>query len=408
MLLKLNLNVVLAILAFGGVIAATTATPCTITLPQDIKGYSPVILTKTPTTQATYSLFKPTGKVNRFPENSKLRLICTGSKNVITSLGINTAELTCSAGGQFVDANNNPVQLNSLVCNTIPESALQKTSQKCSNNRGYIHEAGIEIPGDKFYRIFEICYNKTTETTLYTHNTLHGAVIRYNIAESTRRPFLAKHMSSNTRKVNEFYTKKNQLARFEALFGADQIYYDEKKNFLSRGHLTPDADFMFGYEQLSTYYYMNVAPQFQPINGGNWLKVEDMARSLAADYREDIESYNGYFGVVQLPNASGVQVTLYLDNQQQFYIPKYYFKVLTRKSADEAIVFLNVNNPFLSDPLSAEVCPNVCQKANLYQNEFENRSKGYTFCCTLQDFKRVFNGLPNEVQGKRLLLAKKK
>ncbi|XP_005182505.2 uncharacterized protein LOC101892491 [Musca domestica] len=404
MLLK-YFNVVLAI--WPVCIAVISATPCTITLPRDVKGFSPVILTKS-SAQSSYALFRPTGRVSTLPENSKLRLVCTGSKNTITSLGTNTLDLSCSQNGQFVDSNNNPLQLNSLVCSTIPESALQKTTARCSNNRGFIHEAGIEIPGDKFYRIFEICYDKNTETTLYTHNTLHGAVIKYNIAESTRRPFLAKHMSSNTRKVNEFYTKKNQLARFEALFGQGQTYYDEKKNFLSRGHLTPDADFMFGYEQLSTYYYMNVAPQFQPINGGNWLKVEDMARSLAGDYGEDIESYNGYFGTVQLPNASGMPVTLYLDNRQQFYIPKYYFKVLTRKSADESIVFVNVNNPFIANGKAEEVCPNICSKANLYQRDFTNLAKGYTFCCSLQDFKRVYNGLPNEVQGKRLLMAKKK
>lgn len=214
-------------------------------------------------------------------------------------------------------------------------------------------------------------------------------------------------MNYNTRQVNTIYTKKNQLARFEKYFGPDQKYIDEKKNFLSRGHLTPDADFMFGYEQLSTYYYPNVALQFQPINGGNWLKVEDMSRSLAAVYGEDIESYNGYFSMVKFPRSSGALVKVYLDADENFYIPKYYFKVLLRKSTNESIAFLNVNNPFVSNGKAEEVCPNVCDKANLQHKDFTIQTKGYTFCCTLEDFKKVFNGLPNEVQGKQLLTAKK-
>lgn len=73
--------------------------------------------------------------------------------------------------------NKNVINLNTLVCNFIPESTLQVTLTKCSNDKGLLYEVGVMIEKG-FYRIFEICYNKNTETTLYTHNTLHGAVIK--------------------------------------------------------------------------------------------------------------------------------------------------------------------------------------------------------------------------------------
>uniref|UniRef100_A0A1I8QE72 DNA/RNA non-specific endonuclease/pyrophosphatase/phosphodiesterase domain-containing protein n=1 Tax=Stomoxys calcitrans TaxID=35570 RepID=A0A1I8QE72_STOCA len=386
-------------------IAVISAQPCTITLPQDIKGFAPVILTK-PNSQSNYGIFKPTGKVNTFAEGSLFQLTCTGKNNVLKSFGVATLQLQCNKEGKFVDANNNGVALNTLECNLIPDSILQITTTKCSNGKGVIYKAGIEVDKN-FYPIFEICYDKNTETTLYTHNTLHGATMRYNIAESTRRPFLAIGMKQNTRKINDIYKKKNQFERFEKYFGSGQTFIDENKNFLSRGHLTPDADFMFGYEQLSTYYYANVAPQFQSINSGNWLRVEEMSRNLAADYGQDIESYNGYFGIVQFPNANGAMVKVYLDSKNEFYIPKYYFKVLMRKSADESIVFVNVNNPHISNGKAEEVCPNVCHNARLDHKDFTTLSKGYTFCCTLNDFKKVYPNLPSEVQGSKLLSASK-
>ncbi|XP_075167818.1 salivary protein Tsal1-like [Haematobia irritans] len=380
------------------------ANPCIITLPEDIKGFAPVILTKPPHAQVDYALFKPTGKVNSFVEGSTLQLVCTGKNNIIKSLKVTHLQLQCSKSGQFVDANNNVIALSTLVCNFIPESTLQTTSRKCSHNKGFIYESGITV--DKmFYPIFEICYDKNSETTLYTHNTLNGATLKYKISESTRRNFLATGMKQSTRKINEIYTKKNQFARFEKYFGSDQTFIDDKRHFLSRGHLTPDADFIFGYEQLATYYYTNVALQFQSINGGNWLRVEDMGRSLAADYGEDFESYNGYFGMVQLPKANGAKVKIYLDSQNEFHIPKYYFKVLLRKSADESIVFVNVNNPHITNGKAEEVCPNVCDKARLNHKDFNNLAKGFTFCCTLEEFKKVYPNLPDEVVGKKILTA---
>lgn len=54
-----------------------------------------------------------------------------------------------------------------------------------------------------------------------------------------------------------------------------------KGSFLSRGHLAPDADFLFAAWQYATYYYSNVNPQFQTINAGSWLQFEKAVRDLA-------------------------------------------------------------------------------------------------------------------------------
>lgn len=62
---------------------------------------------------------------------------------------------------------------------------------------------------------------------------------------------------------------------------ADKLFLSKKTFFLSRGHLAPDADFLFSAHQFLTYFYVNVAPQWQSINAGNWLKVEENTRKIA-------------------------------------------------------------------------------------------------------------------------------
>lgn len=70
---------------------------------------------------------------------------------------------------------------------------------------------------------------------------------------------------------------------FKNVVGDKKIsdYFQENgTKFLSRGHLAPDADFLFGSWQFATYFYINAAPQWQSINGKNWLTVEKLVRSL--------------------------------------------------------------------------------------------------------------------------------
>ena len=51
-------------------------------------------------------------------------------------------------------------------------------------------------------------------------------------------------------------------------------------NFLSKGHLSPNAGFVYDVQQDATYYFLNVAPQFQSFNNGNWKSLEYAVRDL--------------------------------------------------------------------------------------------------------------------------------
>lgn len=51
--------------------------------------------------------------------------------------------------------------------------------------------------------------------------------------------------------------------------------------YMAKGHLAPDAAFIYDAEQDATYYFANVAPQYQPFNNGNWKAMEGAIRDYA-------------------------------------------------------------------------------------------------------------------------------
>ena len=59
---------------------------------------------------------------------------------------------------------------------------------------------------------------------------------------------------------------------------------DRKINFLAKGHLAPDAAFVYQEEADATYFYINAAPQFQSFNNQNWKEIERATRELAKRY----------------------------------------------------------------------------------------------------------------------------
>ncbi|XP_037955035.1 uncharacterized protein LOC119684949 isoform X2 [Teleopsis dalmanni] len=375
---------------------------CGITLPTDMPTSEPVWLSSLDGL-SPYVLFKPTGQVTTIPNGGKLLLVCPGSGNAINLLNQQSLELYCHTDDTFKSVVGNVAYtLNQLGCKSIPTSVLRLTSETCSNGQGYIFKAGFEYNTNQFASVFSICYSNVTENTFYTHNTVNGAAINFNIQESTRRAFRAEGMQFTTTATNNFYTINNQISRFESYFGSSQPYITTT-SYLARGHLTPDADFIFGYEQLATYFYTNAAPEFQIVNAGNWIRVENLVRSLAVTYNDDLQIYNGYMGILQLPTTSNTLVSIYLDATNKIEAPKYYFKVVKREATNSAIVFITLNNPFATTGDIDEFCTNVCQRAGTNVAEFTDLTRGYTFCCELEDFKTHYADLPSTLTAINLL-----
>lgn len=199
------------------------------------------------------------------------------------------------------------------------------------------------------------------------------------------------------------YRKQTQINHFKKMLGQNQNYFTNS-SFLSRGHLAPDADFIFTSGQFGTYFYANVCPQFQSINGGNWVRVESLARQLAEQQKVNLDIWTGVLGHLTLSSSSGDLVSLYLSDSKQIEVPEYLWKIIYNPSTDAAVVFITLNNPFAHRSDIRELCPDVCNQIGVTFTQ--NARRGFTQCCSYADFSRIVT--PQSLKVNRLLVLNKK
>lgn len=191
--------------------------------------------------------------------------------------------MTCNSGVNF---NVGGVSVNAvdLICSSGIYGDTVSSGQACGNNLGQLITLGFNLGTSGFVTYIESCYNMNTGSTLYTRHIIPGQAIncmksiRYSpceqiilyvsfildsIIDSTRPSFkttgTAPHVSPATS-----YTTAQQKIRFTQLLGASQAAkYITTSSYLSRGHLSPDADGVYRSWAHTTYFYTNVAPQWQ-------------------------------------------------------------------------------------------------------------------------------------------------
>lgn len=171
--------------------------------------------------------------------------------------------------------------------------------------------------------------------------------------------------------------------------------------------MAADADFVFSSAQFATYFYVNVAPQFQAINAGNWLRVEKIARNLAMNYETDLVVYTGTIGQLKLPGMGKTTVSsqkaVYLHENKKLIVPQYFYKIIVDERAGSAIVFVTSNNPFLHRVAMRPFCEDVCQRSGLDMKQFSDVRKGFTFCCEYSAFMEQVDISPFRHNIQRLL-----
>ena len=100
-----------------------------------------------------------------------------------------------------------------------------------------------------------------------------------------------KNLSQNYNNINYkktfLFKKKNQKSAVKKILGSNTIdgttiieTSASGTNYFAKGHLSPDAGFVYNVMQDATYYFLNVAPQFQSFNNGNWKSLEYAVRDL--------------------------------------------------------------------------------------------------------------------------------
>ena len=293
-------------------------------------------------------------------------VICPGAKFTDDK---NHMDVKCSRSGLIRGSDDHPVNVEDLDCSRSIQESIQASNQVCGpESKGKIVDVGWEIPAltRSFKSQFSVCHNRALEHTYYTEHVIRGSHISNRLSDKSRPRF---------KEGRGFYTKDsaNDLyrARIKIMMEQGGI-----QNIYSRGHLTPNADFVLNEMQDATFYYFNAIPQWSSINGGNWNAIEQAVRNLASKVNQDVQVQTGPWGL------NG-----YLGNNT-IPIPKYVWKLVVTNS--KAIAFVITN--FVDDQSLEHLCPddqdNLCEEALWTFPHRTEAQKGLMYCCTYQSIQK--------------------
>lgn len=234
-----------------------------------------------------------------------------------------------------------------------------------------------------------------TGSAKYTRHIIPGKAIDYSVIESARPTFKSSGTPSHVSPASS-YTQNNQFYRFESLLGSKEQArkYINANSYLARGHLSPAGDGIFRSWQFATFFYINAAPQWQVVNAGNWVRVENAARSKASSSQSDLVIFTGTAEVLTLPHLDGREILISLEGQGNIEVPKWFWKIIKNPSTNLGIALITLNNPFVS---SVNVlCSDICSSYGWDNVNYSDYSKGYTYCCSVDSLLGVVSGIPNE------------
>lgn len=208
------------------------------------------------------------------------------------------------------------MRLKDLRCAKHPWITLQP--QPINHSRGYcrgqeIADIGFRLAADhnQFIKTMSICHAIGNLTTFYTIYDLKPYSVAFQKGVG-RLGFIQAREFNYTTSYDKLYSRGNQRKRLEELLDDGEPasrdledYFDNEKFFFSRGHLGAKADFFWGNQQRSTFFYLNAAPQWQSINGGNWQRVEDGIRRYVGSKQINCHDYLGHPQSPSLPKLAG-------------------------------------------------------------------------------------------------------
>lgn len=321
-------------------------------------------------------------------------------------------EATCMHANIFM-VNNEQISIGSINCQhrMLGETKRIIDARKaCLNGLGEMAEIGFPISG-YWKPLFEVCHNPSRASSEWTHYIIDPMNIGFQ-KSFTREDMKFSEGDSGFYAdidggVDSCYTKNNQRRTFAKILpggerSAHKLVLLEGSQYLARGHLIAKADLIFGAHQLATFFFINVAPQWQSFNGGNWRFLEDQLKTFIARLGHRAEVYTGTHGVMK---HKGVELFLYINEEtgaKKLPVPRIYYKIVLVRSLKQAIVIIGINNPIVTDEeLRGEYnyCEDISSRLKILRlaNQY-HRPSGYMIACTIQDFfrnKRMKDDVPH-------------
>jgi len=329
--------------------------------------------------------------VFKLQSGDELYIACPGNGNEIKGFSAKSATSTCIKD-QTLQIRNTEVYSTNLECKKKAFTTLKETNNECGNYMGKEIQLGFEVEG--WHPLVTLCYDCTHAGTLHTTHILYGSTLRGAEVKGHQTYFNKgpRHLYQGIDPITA-YKQASQRETLTRLLGEERANYMLARSYLARSHLSPDGDFLLGSWQHLTYFYINTAPMWQSINGGNWLKLETTIRNYATSVKEDFVVTTGTYGVMETEDSKGLVKKIFLDPIQELIpVPKLFWKILSNPKINSCIVFLVHNDPFESKKPQT-ICKNICQQYG-WPTETGSVGKGFTYCCSYADFKNTVNFAP--------------
>ncbi|XP_037299449.1 uncharacterized protein LOC115454188 isoform X2 [Manduca sexta] len=335
-----------------------------------------------------------------FQSTEKVLVACPGHRNhVVIRYGNGTkikkpsvVEAACLSGHQF-KLEETSVPFQNISCYSASTVSVKRTKEKCGKGGLYnIYGVGYEII-DKFYSLYDACFNDVLMTTYFVRHVISPLNI-YTQRDS--RPYFKEGGLFKTVSMSSIYKLENQKATFDAILGANEHKkYFHNRQFLSRGHLAPRADFTLLAELRATFQYVNTAPQWQRNNAGPWAALEDSLRRHVGRLGSPVRVVTGTHGILTLPDQHGVDREMYLHTDQNnnyvVPVPMYFYKVV-QEQGRPTVAYVTINSSYNSTIMdSLRFCEDICGLGHWLHWKKSRES----FCCLYHEFQQVVDYLPS-------------
>lgn len=343
-----------------------------------------------------------------FKSKQEVDINCPGGRISIsdTAQSESQAIATCGTGNKFKLLGKN-VPLSEVKCTKYPKHEARSSGQKCAGTELKEILIGFPVSKEEFLPQITVCFDPVEQNAVLSTYTLSYAIGGYQV-NYPRPDFIEGGFYDLPEKVNTLYSRDYQRKVINDAVGLpeDDYTYVHKTDdyYLARGHLTAKTDFIYGSQQRLTFYYVNVAPQWQTLNAGNWNTMEQNVRDFAFDRGLDLTVHTGTHGLSTLPSEASndpVDVFLYYDeNQNALPVPALFWKVVYDPESQQGIALVGVNNPHEKNIEDFVVCEDVCDQVDWLTWKREDVKQGYGYCCEVDDFRKTVDYLPEfEVSG---------
>lgn len=310
-------------------------------------------------------------------------------------------EAVCNSANQF-KINGVIYPWEEIRCSRSAKAISRFTGRTC--NGGHEGEIGFSISNRLFIPQIVFCFDQINQDTLYTNYEVISAI--NGAYRSTERPFFEEDPGFHkigSQTLQNLYNRNVQRATVNQLVGLPQgstKYIQNGQDFcLSRGHMAARADFFYPPQMDATFRYINSAPQWQPFNGQNWEAVERSTRDYASRNNVNLQVWTGIYGTATLRHevtGNDTELYLYIGNgNKKIRVPALYWKVVYNPSSKKGVVFLGINNPYEQHVGKHIICPDISDRINWVSWDKKSIPKGYTYACTIPEFKRAVSYAPD-------------